>query len=50
MAGSGVTQGGSSGFLVAGSQIETTAVEVDGVDEVLLIAEAARRRLDPLNP
>ena len=32
------------------SQIEFPTVEVDGVDEVLLIAETARRGLDPLNP
>ena len=32
------------------SQIEFSTVEVDGVDEVLLIAETARRGLDPLNP
>ncbi len=41
---------GSSGFLVAGGHIEAAAVEVDGVDEVLLIAEAACGGLDPLNP
>ena len=40
---------GSSGFLVARSEIESAAVEVDGVDEVLLIAEAASGGLDPLN-
>ena len=32
------------------SQIEFPTVEVEGVDEVLLIAETARRGLDPLNP
>ena len=32
------------------SQIEFPTGEVDGVDEVLLIAETARRGLDPLNP
>ena len=32
------------------SQIEFPTVEIDGVDEVLLIAETARRGLDPLNP
>ena len=42
---------GSSGVLSGRrSQIEFPTVEVDGVDEVLLIAETARRGLDPLNP
>ena len=35
---------------MAGGHIESSAVEVDGVDEVLLIAKAASRRLHPLNP
>ena len=45
-----VSPKGSSGYLVGRSHIQPSAVEVDGVDEVLLIAEAASGGLDPLNP
>jgi len=46
----GLKKKGSSGYLVGRSHIQLSAVEVDGVDEVLLIAEAASGGLDPLNP
>src|SRR5437879_3932271 len=44
------SQSGASGYLVAaGGEIQPAAVEVDRVDEVLLVAEAAGRVLHPLD-
>src|SRR5258708_3591713 len=36
-------------FSGAGSQVQPSTVEVNGVNEVLLIAESARRVLNPLD-